>query len=115
MPDASGKTPGQLACEAYGSDRWANVGSVRRELWEAAAAAGAAGAHERTAELLTELNRVTAERDEARALLAEIFTTLDGDPVHGVTVRWWRERAGITDAGLPRRMPGATLREEAPS
>jgi hypothetical protein len=71
----SGKTPGQAAFEEHGDriesgypDDWDdNLSDSERADWEAIAAAGAAGAHERTAELLSEVNRVTAERDAFRS------------------------------------------------
>ena len=70
------KTPGQRAYEAYrdelGGDRpWSDVRQPERDTWEAAAAAGAAPAHARTAELAGELNAVRADRDRLYRLLAE--------------------------------------------
>ena len=79
----SGKTDGQLAYEAtlpfIGADldgppwRWEDLPPHHRESWEAGVAAGAAPAHERTAELLTEVN-------ELRRRLGGLLTILlEGD------------------------------------
>jgi len=84
------KTDGQLAYEAMHASReqrdtesrhipWEQLdesmardfGALRREDMEAAAAAGAAPAHERTAELLTEVNELRKRNAELERLLAE--------------------------------------------
>jgi len=72
------KTGGQIAYEAFYSSfpgsylPWdaPGVGDVH-DAWETAAAAGAAPAHERTAELLTEVNELRARIAELERLLAE--------------------------------------------
>jgi hypothetical protein len=78
----SGKTPGQAAYEGYRAfsrgkslisgqpiPEWDVLEDDLTAAWEAAAAASA---HARTAELLGELNTVTAERDDARAAFADL-------------------------------------------
>ena len=135
----SGTTPGQAACGAY-RDRmertvsfahplpgWGDLPDGTREAWEAAARAGTVtawrlldetraerdAASDRCAGLVTEVN-------ELRALLTVVLDDFEASVRFDLTpdkrrqFARYRELGGITGAGLPRRVPGATLREEAP-
>jgi hypothetical protein len=127
----TGTTPGQAAyvVVAQRDDSlwlpWPELSDEGRAVWEAAAAAGAASAHERTAELLGEVNELREEidrladlargnpdpavaflesqADHFRELLAEILGEFTGDDraaaalVTPERLAKWRDRAGLAE------------------
>lgn len=103
---SEGKTDGQLAYEAfYGSFpsgylSWDGIGDELRAAWEAAAVAGAASAHERTAELLGEVNGLRGQRDAAMADNREMrhLNAWQGSEIARLRAL---VRQALEDAGVP--------------
>jgi len=117
----SGETPGQLAYEAFRAARMEaaynpeDFDRVHAGAWEAAAAAGAAPAHERTAELLAEVNELSSLLANAHSETRSFLARMDAlaRELEALSARHAPSVRSETEAAVAKRLRAITCTDPA--